>query len=144
MKIDPPIWADGRTARKIDRKFTQMHADPITFLRASACICVHLWSKKSCFVGHEFVRRRTATVFFHYGAGAVAGEIRDNTAEQTNERVICCVPLPGKPVLSPRLSRGGNLSDTTDVLGCVTVGPSTQPCHQQPPQFTIRQQYCEQ
>jgi hypothetical protein len=43
MKINPHIWADGRTARKIDHRCTQIQL----------LICVHLWSKKSCFVGHE-------------------------------------------------------------------------------------------
>jgi hypothetical protein len=47
----PHIWVDDRTARKIDHRCTQMHADSIIYL--SACICVHLWAKKSCFVGHE-------------------------------------------------------------------------------------------
>jgi hypothetical protein len=63
-EIDPPHLG-GRSDRKKNRP--QMHADSITYLRTSACIC-----GRKIFLcrARAFVRRRGATILFHHGAGA--------------------------------------------------------------------------
>jgi hypothetical protein len=81
MKVDPHIWADGRTARKIDHRCTQKHVNSITYLRASVV-------EKSCFVGYQRLYGGSEPPFSSVAEVSSRWPVRHTRAENTVKESI--------------------------------------------------------